>query len=557
MSEAFLSDQLWTNPVIAGALSVPTRRALAELFGFSRMSKVQAASLPLLLRGDDCFAKAKTGGGKTLGFLIPSVERLVAGGMQGTRGSIGILVISPTRELALQTLQEARTLIKFHDSPRRLRAEAVIGGTNISSERRNMRAPDGSVALDILVATPGRCVDHIETTPGFAEALGRTFVLVLDEADRLLDMGFEPALSRINSVLSRPADPPGPDGLRKAGRQTLLFSATVPEEVKTVAHRFLRRDYPLIDTVGHDEAETNVQVRQEALVLPATSIVPALAHILAQIAITNPRHKTLVFFTTARLTGYLATVFSHMVLPPAAPGGRSTKLDIVEMHSRKSQSYRTKAADRFRVGSGLVMFTSDVSARGMDYPGITEVIQVGLTDREQYIHRLGRTARAGRDGAGLLVVADFEARTMQEALKDLPIMAATSAADSLAYGIPPALFSDASAARAGSWPVLRDVPAPPALAAVLARVEQDAELSTEASQSYSATLGFYNSNLRRLGWSKPQLVEHINELILTLGCSEVPSIPRDTLGKMGLRGTRGIREGAPRSGGGRRQQGHY
>lgn len=123
-------------------------------------------------------------------------------------------------------------------------------------------------------------------------------------------------------------------------------------------------------------------------------MIPALARTLAHIVRSNPAHKTVVFFTTARATSYFATVFERMAFPRG-------KLNIVEMHSRKSQSQRTAAAERFRVGKGLVMFSSDVSARGMDYPGISEVLQVGLTDRESYIHRLGRTARAGREGAGM------------------------------------------------------------------------------------------------------------------------------------------------------------
>lgn len=556
ISEAFLSDKLWTDKDIAPLLSAATRRALAEAFGFHRMSKVQAASLAMLLRGDDCFAKAKTGGGKTLAFLLPAVERLIALRANSQPNAVGVLVISPTRELALQILEEAKTLVRFHAGP--LHVEAVIGGTNISSERKRMHGHGSSVSVDILVATPGRCVDHIESTPGFAAALRNVRVLVLDEADRLLDMGFEASLNQISRMLPPGAPPPaGPMGERPPGRQSLLFSATVPEPVKAVAHRFLRTGYPLIDTVGANETATNPQVTQEAMVLPPTSVIPALAAILGHIATTNPHHKTVVFFTTARLTGYMASVFANLSFRNPR-GGPDIKLNVIEMHSRKSQSYRTSASEKFRVGSGVVMFSSDVSARGMDYPGITEVIQVGLTDREQYIHRLGRTARAGREGAGLLLLADFEARALLQELHDLPITPAGPTSDisgGVAAGLPPyAVGVPATPARGRAdflarFPVSAPVPPPATLGFALARVARSEDDLREASQAYGAMLGFYNGAQRRLGWSAETMVETMNMLFLTLGCPEVPVMPKDTLGKMGLRGVAGIREGPSLRGG--------
>ena len=560
ISTAFLSEKRWLDADIARLLSPGTVRALTESFRFTYLSKVQEASLPLLLRGDDVFAKAKTGGGKTLAFLVPAVERLLASGRAGRANAVGVLVIAPTRELALQILEEARTLV----APHQLRVQAVIGGTNINSEKNRLlhAGGRGDVRCDVLVATPGRLVDHIDSTPGMAEALGAVHVLVLDEADRLLDMGFEPTLNRIQAVLPPGAPPPPatPGAVRPPGRQTMLFSATMPPAVRTVATRFLRANYPLVDTIGADDTATNPQVHQEALVLPATSVVPALTRALTHIAASNPRHKTVVFCTTARLTGYLATLFERM---PLLPNGRP--LAVVEMHSRKSQSARTNAAERFRTGEGLVMFTSDVSARGMDYPGITEVIQVGLTDRESYIHRLGRTARAGRTGAGLLLLTEDEARALLPDLADLPIVPSGPASDltgGAAAGVPgtPAAATAAPvngaagpakrAAVLARFPVGPAVAPPPVLAAALAQVARDPELLKEAGQAYGATLGFYNGALRRLGWDKPQLVARVNELFLTLGCPEVPVMPRDTLGKMGLRGTPGLREGPSLRGGG-------
>ena len=532
---AFLSTKRWNDADIA--LSPPTMRALTESFKFEFLSKVQAATRPLLLRGEDVFAKAKTGGGKTLGFLIPALERLVARGGVGRAGAVGILVVSPTRELALQIWEEAKTLGEFH---RGLRIQAIIGGTNMSSEARRMTegVSGGRVAIDILVATPGRACDHIENTPGFVTALGCVSVLILDEADRLLDMGFEKSISQIERACPRGAPAPtSATALRPAGRQTLLFSATVPEGVKMVAHRLLRQGYPMVDTVGADDSATNPQVTQEALVVRPEDVVHALARTLTHIANTNPAHKTVVFLTTARMTGYMATIFERSALPRR--NGSTFKLNVVEMHSRKSQGQRNAAAERFRAGSGMVMFSSDVSARGMDYPGITEVIQVGLTDRESYIHRLGRTARAGREGAGLLILSDFEAGALLPDLSDLPINNAGPASELTGGtaaglpGLPPQppfvppvgggkrAVGDAFVRRFAVCPPIQPLPA---VSAALLGVRNDAELLKEANQAYGAALGFYNGALRKMGWDKPELVAQMNALFLTLGCPEVPIV---------------------------------
>jgi len=351
-------------------LSVPLQRAIRETFKFEFMSKVQEATLELLLSGEDVFAKAKTGGGKTLGFLVPALQRLISSGGVGRPGAIGILIVSPTRELAQQILEEAKTLASFLPN---LRVQCVIGGTNMNGEKGRMGGKGGAPSLDILVATPGRCVDHIESTPGFKEALGGVNVLILDEADRLLDMGFEPQITKIQACLPPPATNSvssfssgsagagRPPTALQRGRQTLLFSATVPEAVKTVAHRLLRVGYPLVDTVGSDDTATNPQVSQEVLVCSLNDVIPALARSLIHIAATNPRHKTVVFITTARMTGYVATLFERTAFAhPYNAAAPPIRLGCVEMHSRKSQGQRTAAAERFRVGSGLVMFSSDV-----------------------------------------------------------------------------------------------------------------------------------------------------------------------------------------------------
>ena len=178
--------------------------------------------------------------------------------------------------------------------------------------------------------------------------------------------------------------------------------------MRQIADKALRKGYADVDTVGEEAEQTHQHVRQDVAVVSLEQQPAALAALLATIA-EEPFYKVMVFFTTARVTGFMSEAFNSM------------GVDVLEIHSRKSQSQRTKTSDIFRQPGSKVLFTSDVTARGMDYPDVTHVIQVGLTEREQYIHRLGRTARAGKSGQGLLLLAPFEERQMLSDLQDMAL----------------------------------------------------------------------------------------------------------------------------------------
>lgn len=518
MDAAFLSATRFDDPAIASKLPPQVARALGrEGFGFTLMSKVQAATMPVILAGSDVFAKAKTGSGKTLAFLIPVVATLLRTPVARGASGITALVISPTRELALQILAEAESLVRFIPG---FRARAVIGGRNISTEKRSMGEGRG-IAADLLIATPGRLVDHIDSTEGMASALACARMLVLDEADRLLDMGFKPQLDRILATIS-------PAAASTRARHNLLFSATVPKAVLDICTRVLRPGYQLVDCVGEEEGDTHAHVPQEVLIVPPASVLPALARLLLHAVAANPTHKIMVFFPTARYTAFAASIFEHS----------HWGFNVVEIHSRKSQSARNAASERFRRETGVIMFSSDVSARGMDYADVSLVLQVGLTDREQYIHRLGRTARAGRGGAGVLLLAEFESVLLSE-LTEVPLQPAgprSTLTGGERAGLPGHIRGDVRTTAAPVEP-------PPQLVRSLAIVGASEAMRREAAQAYGAWLGFYNSNMRRLRWTAPRLVAEANALFLTMGLTEIPMMPRDTLGKMGLRGVPGIREG--------------
>jgi len=317
---------------------------------------------------------------------------------------------------------------------------------------------------------------------------------VLDEADRMLDMGFKPDVERILSHLP----PKGPQ------RQTLLFSATVPDSLVDVMRLALRPDHKFINTVSEADEQTHMHVRQEAIFAPLEETLTRTYQLLKE-AMTEPDYKVMVFFVTARMTQFAADLLSTQLGMP-----------ILQIHSRKSQSYRTKVSAQFRQQSRLILFSSDVSARGVDYPGVTRIIQIGVTDRESYIHRLGRTARAGAGGRGILLLMPEEKFCLRD-LKDLPITTVEPA------------------------PLGPNHPDAIAISNGLRFVQSKSDLRLSAQQAFQSWLGFYNGMCRPLGWSKEHLVQRANFLATDcLGLAQIPALRRQTVGKMGLKGVRGL-----------------
>ncbi|OQS01659.1 DEAD/DEAH box RNA helicase [Achlya hypogyna] len=453
-------------------LTSATQRAISEVMGYDTMTEVQAKTLPALLAGHDVLAKSKTGSGKTMAFLLPTIETLAAAPRDPA--AIHALVLSPTRELATQIGVEAKKLTTFHE----LRTQCFVGGTSVDADARALAAP-----IDLLVATPGRLQDHLRSdTGGIVGKLRKARMLILDEADRLLDMGFRADIEAVLAYLP-------------AQRQTILFSATLPASLAAIQKLALKPEHVFIDTVGAEE-QTNAHVPQRVTVCRLHEHMHALEAALKGHIHANPNaYKIIVFFPTARAAGFMAAVFA------------AAKFPVLEMHSRKSQQYRTKTAATFRAGNKLIMFSSDVSARGVDYPDVSFVVQMGLTDREQYIHRLGRTGRAGKMGQGTLILTEFERPLLQE-LADLPLA--------------PEPFRP------------RGTAAKTALDRALAKVARDPDLEVKAAQAYQAFLGFYVSNLKRLKLTKTELVDLGEEYAKTAGLKTVPGLQKRTISMMGL-----------------------
>jgi len=462
-------------------VSKHTRKALAEGFGYEMMTQVQAQTIDQMLAGTDVVARAKTGTGKTLAFLVPIIEVIKEG--SGVGGYINALILSPTRELAHQIADEAKILLSYHKG---LGVQCFVGGTNIKGDHGALR----NQAVDILVATPGRIQDHLDNSNGFKERLSRMLFLCMDEADQLLDMGFRDAILKILKDLPAPKK-----------RQGALFSATFPPAVEQISKLALRPDAQFINTVLASDEVTPDQIAQSVAITDLEGMTELFWKCLHSEMKRNPKtYKIMVFFTTARLT----QMWSELM--------RDANMEVLEIHSRKSQPHRTKAADKFRASTKAVMFSSDVTARGMDFPDVTTVIQMGIpSSKDQYIHRLGRTGRAGKSGQCVLLLHDFEQFFLKN-VKDLPVKKLDDRS----------CFPGAPQAPDSLWQV------------------SDPKTG---GQAYAAWLGYYNS-VKGLGWAKDHLVAEATRFAATIGAVDnyglPPPILRKTVGMMGLKGVPGL-----------------
>ena len=484
-----------------------TKKAMAETLKLETMTEIQSKTFTEAAGGTDVLGRARTGTGKTLAFLLPALECLLQNPNFTPGKNVGVLIISPTRELAGQIGDQAQKLITFHKD---LSCQVVYGGTSMGKDVNafNKRIPT------FLIATPGRLLDHLDNTKlqngkkfGY-DVMRDTPILVLDEADRLLEMGFRQEIKKIMAYLPK-----------KDKRQTLLFSATVPQELKTVMGENMNSDYVEVDCI-HDGgnnpdggAHTNSLVKQTYTVLPRLQDqVTAVVKLVQDQMRSDPDHKVVVFFPTARMVGYYAEFFNL-----------GLGIEVIEIHSKKSQGYRDKASAKFRAAKKGILFTSDVSARGVDYPDVTAVLQFGIPEsREQYIHRLGRTGRAGKEGQGILVLAPFEAGFVRE-LTNIEISENKEASNLISGPTDPHVAQS--------------------IERVLARIKSgDAKLTLSAEQSYQAFLGYYRGHMKRTTIrTKDDLVDTANSLARIMGLKEQPGLTKKAIGKMGLKGIKNLK----------------
>ncbi|RVD87254.1 uncharacterized protein DFL_001496 [Arthrobotrys flagrans] len=387
---------------------------------YEDMTEVQAKTIPVSLTGADVIARAKTGTGKTLAFLIPSISKLLKSGLKkpeypqniGGNKSFAdprILVISPTRELAEQIAKDAHVLTRGTN----LHISSMVGGTGKAYALRDYHQR----GANILVATPGRLADVL-SDPNSGVDMKNLETLIFDEADSLMSMGFEKEVQEIRRYLPKQ-------------KQTLMFSATMPDKVRKMISETMRPGFKFVNTIDPNEAETHTKVPQHVVVCEGMENVhPTLFELLHRennkARKAGEPFKAMVFFGTARGAELAAMMFRRIRLP-GSDAHPLFPLDLIQIHSRLTQSRRTEAANAFRRGENAILFSSDVTARGMDFPNVTHVIQVGTpSNREQYIHRIGRTARgknieSGRS-VGYLLLSDIDAQVALRELRGIKLI---------------------------------------------------------------------------------------------------------------------------------------
>lgn len=334
---------------------------------YAEPTPIQAEAIPAILAGRDVLATAQTGTGKTAAYLLPVLHRLLA----LPRGTTQALVVTPTRELA-QQVDDVLLGLAYHTP---LRAGVLVGGTAMGPQEKALRA-----GVELLVATPGRLLDHMRQSQARFDHL---HILVLDEADRMLDMGFLPDIKRIIARL------PG-------RKQTLLFSATMPPVIARLAKDILHD--PVNISIGKRSAPA-VGITQAAYPVPESLKAALLHHLLRH----TDMPSVLVFTRTRRSARRLARGI-------AADG-----FTVGELHSDLTQPQRNRSMEAFRRGDTQVLVATNIAARGLDVEHITHVISYDVpADPDDYVHRIGRTARAGAEGDAFLLVAPAEEKALAQ-----------------------------------------------------------------------------------------------------------------------------------------------
>ena len=350
-------------------VSDKTMQAIKKM-GFEDMTEIQRRGIPPLLSGKDVLGAAKTGSGKTLAFLIPAVEMLHALRFKPRNGT-GVMIVSPTRELALQIFGVARELMEFHSQTYGI----VMGGANRKAEAEKL-----SKGVNLLVATPGRLLDHLQNTKGFIFKNIKAFVI--DEADRILEIGFEDEMRQIVRILP------------KDERQTMLFSATQTTNVQDLARVSLKSG-PLYINVDHRKEHSTVEGLEQGYVICEADLRFRLLFTFLK---KNPKKKIIVFFSSCNSTRYFAELLNYIDLP------------VLELHGKQKQQKRTNTFFEFCNAPHGTLICTDVAARGLDIPAVDWIVQFDPPDDpKSYIHRVGRTARgsAGR-GKSLLFLQPSE-----------------------------------------------------------------------------------------------------------------------------------------------------
>jgi ATP-dependent RNA helicase RhlE len=353
-------------------LSAEILKAISDQ-GYTEPTPIQSQAIPPILAGKDLMGAAQTGTGKTAGFTLPMLSRLqpyANTSMSPARHPIRSLILVPTRELAVQVYESVKTYGKYLS----LKCTAVYGGVDMTPQVKDLRA-----GVEILVATPGRLLDHIEQK---TMNLSKVEILVLDEADRMLDMGFLPDIKRIIAMI-----PPQ--------RQSLLFSATFSEEIKKLANKLLKEP-ALIEVAKRN------------------SITDLITHVVYQVARDRKRELLTHLIKSNDLQQVLIFVRTKHGASRLAEQLEKDHITATAIHGDKTQPQRLQALADFKQGRVRILVATDVAARGLDIEDLPYVVNFELpTTPEDYIHRIGRTGRAGLKGNAISLASEDEGELLE------------------------------------------------------------------------------------------------------------------------------------------------
>ena len=370
---SILSDKTFSGLAEAlgsGGISEATLKGISDM-GFTHMTDIQAKTIPQLLEGRDLVGAAKTGSGKTLSFLLPAIELIYKLKFMPRNGT-GVIIISPTRELSMQTFGVLRELLKHHYHTYGL----IMGGANRATEAQKL-----TKGINILVATPGRLLDHLQNTKDFLYK--NLQCLIIDEADRILDVGFEEEMKRIVKLLPKK-------------RQTMLFSATTTKKTEDLVKLALKKEpiYVGIEDKAAGTSATVTGLEQGYVICPSEKRLLLLFTFLKK----NRKKKVMVFFSSCLSVKYHHELFNYIDLP------------VHCIHGKQKQTKRTTTFFQFCNADTGILLCTDVAARGLDIPDVDWIVQFDPPDDpKEYIHRVGRTARGqGGQGHALLILRPEE-----------------------------------------------------------------------------------------------------------------------------------------------------
>ncbi|KAL9158858.1 hypothetical protein ABFS82_08G095800 [Erythranthe guttata] len=354
-------------------ISEPTMNAIKDM-GFIYMTQIQARGIPPLLEGKDVLGAARTGSGKTLAFLVPAVELLHHIRFTPRNGT-GVVIICPTRELAIQTHAVAKDLLKYHSQTLGL----VIGGSARRGEAERIVK-----GVNILVATPGRLLDHLQNTKGFIYK--NLKCLIIDEADRILEANFEEEMKQITKILPK-------------ARQTALFSATQTKKVEDLARLSFQTTPVYVDVDDGRKRVTNEGLQQGYCVVPSARRFILLYSFLKR----NLSKKVMVFFSSCNSVKFHSELLKYI------------QIDCFDIHGKQKQQKRTSTFFDFCKAEKGILLCTDVAARGLDIPAVDWIVQYDPPDEpKEYIHRVGRTARGeGAKGNALLFLIPEEVQFLK------------------------------------------------------------------------------------------------------------------------------------------------